>query len=242
MYYSVKKDDRTNWEWQAHFIRDAHNKYILDALTNDEVLTLSEPITMFLINRQGDVSQRKAIPFAADLVYWTDDITYKAFKPSGTGSQVIISANLKSVLEQFTLPPHNYYPILMKMIGRSTQSRKYYLLHINSTFISNTNFSKSDYKYRHLKTNELVKTQHGGFADFEAFNQTRTEYFKDNILLEPSVIEHVQDYDILQGISNTLLVNERVKEAIEKADFEGVTINPYKDYEIRLASQSNDNQ
>lgn len=98
MYFSVTKDNRTNWEWQAHFIRDTHNKYILDALTNDEVLTLSEPITLFLINGQGDVSQRKAIPFAADLIYWSDDITYKSFKPSGPGSQVIISANLKSVL------------------------------------------------------------------------------------------------------------------------------------------------
>ena len=242
MYFNVTKDDRTNWEWAAHFIRDDQNKYILDALTKDEALSLSEPITMFLINRQSVQSERKAIPFTADLVYWTDDLMYKAFKPSGVGSQVIISEGLKSVLEQFTLPPHRYYPILMKMIGHTTQSKKYHLLHIHSTFISNTNFSKSDYRYRHLKTNEVVKTQHGGFADFEAFNQTVSEYFKENILLEPSVVEHVQDYDVLQGISNTLLVNERVKEAIEKAGFKGLTINPFKDYEIRLASQPNGNQ
>ena len=242
MYYSVSIDNRTNWEWQAHFIRDTHNKYILDALTNDEVLPLSEPITMFLINRQGDLPQRKAIPFAADLVYWTDDITYKSFKPSGSGSQVIISANLKAVLEQFTLPPHRYYPIHMKLWEHDARSNKYYLLHIDSTFISNTNFSKSDYRYRHLKTNEIVKTQHGGFADFEQFKEARNSYFNEDILLEPTVQALMNDYDVLQGISNTLLVNGQAKEAIENAGFKGVTINPFKDHEIRLASQSNGNQ
>ncbi|MCS3795205.1 hypothetical protein [Niastella sp. OAS944] len=234
MFYSITIDNRTNWEWQAHFIKDTHNKYILDVFTTDEVLTLAEPITMFLINRQGDLSQRKAIPFAADLVYWADDITYKSFRPSGPGSQVIISEKLKAVLEQFTIPPHKYYPIHMKLHEPDARSNKYHLLHIHSTFITNTNFSKSDYRFRHLKTNEIVKTQHGGFADFEAFNQTRTEYFKENILLEPSVIAHVHDYDVLQGISNTLLVNEQVKNAIEKAGLKGVTINPFKEYEVRL--------
>ena len=58
----------------------------------------------------------------------------------------------------------------------------------------------------------------------------------------PTVQALVQNYDVLQGISNTLLVNEQVKEALEKAGFNGVTINPFKDYEIRLASQSNGNQ
>jgi hypothetical protein len=242
MYSSVTIDDRTNWEWNALFIKDDHNKYILEALTNDEALTLSEPITMFLINKQSVPSERKAIPFAADLVYWTDDIMYKAFKPFGTGSQVIISETLKTLLEQFTLPPHRYYPIHMKIHGHDARSNKYYLLHIYATFINNTNFSKSDYRYRHLKTRELVKTQQGGFANFEAFNKTRTEYFKEDILLEPSVLEPVHNYDVLQGISNSLLVNGQVKEAIEKAGFKGVTINPFTEYEVRLASQSNGNQ
>lgn len=197
---------------------------------------------MFLINKQGDVSQRKEIPLTADLVYWTDDITYKAFKPSGTGSQIIISENLKAVLEQFTLPPHRYYPIHMKIHEHDARSNKYHLLHIHAAFISNTNFSKSDYRYRHLRTRELVKTQHGGFANFEEFNKTRTECFKDDILLEPSVLEHVQDYDVLQGISNTLLVNQQVKEAIEQAGLKGVTIKPFTEYGIRPASQSNGNQ
>ncbi|HEY8897214.1 MAG TPA: hypothetical protein VIM79_20460 [Niastella sp.] len=242
MYFSVKTDDRTNWEWQAHFIRDDQNKYIIDALTNDEALTLSDAITMFLINKQGDLLQRKAIPFEADLVYWTDDLTYKAFKPSGTGSQVIISENLKAVLEEFTLPPHRYYPIHMKLYGHDARSNRYHLLHIHSTFISNTNFNKSDYRYRHLKTNEVVKTQHGGFADFEAFSQARTAHFNEDLFLEPTVRALVNDYDILQGISNTLLVNRQVKEAIEKAGFKGLTITPFKDHGIRLAAQSNGNQ
>jgi hypothetical protein len=42
MYYSVKIDDRTNWEWRALFIKDDHNEYILHALDNDEALTLSD--------------------------------------------------------------------------------------------------------------------------------------------------------------------------------------------------------
>lgn len=238
MYYSVSIDDRTNWEWKAHFIRDTHNKYILDALTNDEALTLSEPITLFLLNKQSVPSERKAIPFAADLVYWSDDIMYKAFKPSGFGSQVIISENLRSVLEQFILPPHRYYPIHMKIHGHDASSNKYHLLHIHATFTNNTDFSKSEYRFRHLKTNEIVKTQHGGFANFEAFNETRTAYFKEDVLLEPSVIAHIHNYDILQGITNTLLVNERVKEAIEKGDCKGLTIRPFKEYEVRPASQT----
>src|SRR6478735_7676078 len=178
MYYSISVDDRTNWEWRAFFIKDDHNKYILDALTNDEALPLAEPITLFLINKQNIPKERKALPFEADLVYWSDDITYKAFKPSGKGSQVIISEDLRSVLEQFTLPPHRYYPIHMQMHGHDARSNKYHLLHIHATFISNTDFRKSDYRFRHLKTNEIIKTQHGGFANFEEFNQTRTAYLK----------------------------------------------------------------
>jgi hypothetical protein len=99
-------------------------------------------------------------------------------------------------------------------------------------------YEMSEYRYVDLKTRNILEIQKGGFADFEAFNQKRTERFNDNVMLDFKSMALNTQHDVLWGFNNSLLVSESAKVVMESKGLKGVEIRPFQGFEIHRNLQS----
>ena len=238
MFFEAKAQGDGNEEWRALLIEGTNGRHnINEIISREEELEMTGPITMFLINVIRDKAARRQKPFQADLVYWSDDITYKAFIPR-QGFAVIVSEAMKAILENFSMPRHRYYPLNLTNHENREETRMYYLLQIFGSIMHIMDYEMSEYRYVDLKTRNVVETQKGGFANFEAFNQKRTERFNDNVMLDFKSMALNTQHDVLWGFNNSLLVSESAKVVMESKGLKGVQIRPYQRVEIYRNKQS----
>jgi len=238
MFFEAKALGDGNEEWRALLIQGTNGSYDINEIISREAeLEMAGPITMFLINVIRDKPARRQKPFDADLVYWSDDITYKAFRLRD-GFAVIVSEAMKAVLENFSMPKHRYYPLNLINYENRDEAQMYYLLQIFGSIMHIMDYEMSEYKYVDLKTGNIVETQKGGFANFEAFNQKRTERFNDNVMLDFKSMALNTQHDVLWGFNNSLLVSPSAKVVLESKGLKGVQIRPFQRVEIHRNSQS----
>ena len=107
--FELGKESRTNWEWNALLLTEENSRLdLIKKFKNNEFLNIEEPIQMLMVNVQSIKSDRKEVPFKTDIIYFGNDITYGAFSPR-MSCYMIVSQRLKKILENFKLPPHQYY-------------------------------------------------------------------------------------------------------------------------------------
>jgi len=241
MIFVLTINNNSNWEWRAVLHKNEDSRLgVIETINSDLELVISnEPIKMYLINVQSVKHDRKEKPFEADLVYWLDDITLNAATPS-IGACLIVSNALKSIIEQFSLPHHRFYPVNLINSEDTSQFQRYYLLHILGSIIDNTNYLKSEYSYRLKGSKEVLKKETGTFDSYESYSKAeRLSRKENNIFIEVSKRVLTVEYDIVWGIINHLRINTKVKNAIENSDLKGLRISPFSDYDIILPSEIN---
>ncbi|AYB34883.1 hypothetical protein [Chryseolinea soli] len=232
MFFEAKARVDGNREWNALLIQGTNGGYdINDIISREAALDMAAPITMFLVNTNRDKKDRRHIPFEADLVYWSDDITYKAFRPRH-GFAVIVSDAMKAVLDGFSMPPHRYHPVNLIKYEKREETWTYHLLQIFGSLYNIADYQASEFKYEDLKTRNLIETQKGGFIDYEAFKRKCSEMIDNNILLSVKSMVLTVEYDVMWGFNNSLLVSERAKEAMESKGLRDVQIEPFRKFEI----------
>jgi len=232
-YFELQINRRINKEW-AIVLPPMEDKavQITTNLTRQKMLVLNSPINMGLMNRQSDQALRNEIPFQADLLYWLDDITLGASKPEG-GTYVIVSSRLKSIIEEFKLPPHEFYPTDIYCSEIQTSSIDYYLLFIYGNIQDATNFEKSEYTYIDWNTDEILKKVSGAFKNVEEYGKTSVDFFRNkDIKINISKRFFTVDYDVMWGYANCLRINENLKNVIEKENLLGIKFKLHKGFEI----------
>jgi hypothetical protein len=238
MFFEAKAQGDGNEEWKAILVQGTNGgSDINETISRQVELEMTGPITMFLINIIRDQSDRRQKTFQADLVYWSGDITMKAFRPRD-GFAVIVSESMKAVLDGFSMPRHRYYPVNLINYEKREETWMYYLLHVFGSLFGIADYQASEYKHVDLKTRNIIETQTGGFIDGEAFHRKSSELFKNSIHLDFKSMVLTADYDVLWGFNNSLLVSETAKVAIENKKLKGVQIVPFQRFEIHRQSAS----
>src|SRR5689334_15099453 len=143
MFFEAKAEGDANIEWRAILVQGENGYDINGTLAREEVLDMTRPIDMFLINIIRDKAVRRQKPFEADMVYWTDDITYKAFRPRH-GFAMIVSGAMKTILENFSMPDHRYYPLNLINYENREETRMYFLLQIFGSIMHITDYEMSE--------------------------------------------------------------------------------------------------
>ncbi len=207
--YKLQVDSDLFNEWKL-VLSEKENKRlsVIDSIDSNERIFLKEEerIKFFLINIQSDKSLRKEKPFQSDILQWTDDITLGAFKAS---DGVIISEKMKNIIEKYLLPNHYFYPL--DIINSETLETRddYYLFQVLGNKNDLTNFKESEYEYIPRRSKEVIKTQKGGFNNYEEYSQEYDRlFFNDRIKLNITsrIIETKKD--IIPGYSNNLFISE----------------------------------
>lgn len=238
--FKLSRDFKTNKEWNAILKKPQDEKLNLSScFANGLQLDLlgQEGVEMELINSRSVKTERTGKLLEADLIYWTDDITLNAFKPSGA-CYAIVSERLKRLLEEFNFHDHYYYPIVFTNIESNKKHKQYYILHVVSAFDSFTDYSKCTYEYYSYNTKAIIKTEVGSFNSLDELGiESNKAFNEDGVRL--TIIERVLDvdYDLIWGISSILYVNNKIKLAVESSDLKGISLTPLKSPKIVLKSE-----
>jgi len=229
-FFEVKIGERNNNEWRAILKKDVDLDFgIINKLNEGLEPKIDSPIEMNLINVQLPEDQCEWNEKELDLIYWTDDITLDAFRPTNrNGSYFIISEKFKNVLNDFDLPHHFYLPIILKVQNDvPPNSKKYFILFIVGNLVDNVNYKESSYV---LETKSRPKTiierfNKKSFNSKEEYFTTKSNYRRnERQLLNFDRVVLNSNFDVMWGIPNVLYVNKDVERQIRDSGIEGIDI------------------
>ncbi|WP_425659839.1 hypothetical protein [Tenacibaculum ascidiaceicola] len=236
--YELRTSRYGNLEWKAYYLEKEELKTgLIESITNNELYSTNIPIKMLYVNIYDDSSKMEEIPFSNDMVRWLDDITYRAFTPKGQG-YMIVSKKLKSILREFTLPPHSYYTIELIDEINNISNKEYELLHIyGPKWYEHLIIEECVFEYRDEFTDEIIRTQKGGFRSYkDMLEESKKASEKEDCWYY--LVEGVfnVNYDLMWGIGNMLRINEKLKEAIENGNLKGVECFSLKKNKMKYIS------
>lgn len=228
--YNLQASEYGNLEWKAYYLREEDDKTgLIESINNKNEYISSLVIKMLYVNIYKEIEKSSEELFLSDMVYWGDNITYKAYTPYGQGC-MIVSKKLKKVFEDFALPPHSFYNVeLFNELNRS-KSNDYELLHIHgNSWEENLIIEECVFELRDDFTDEVLEVQKGGFKSYEEMLKISSKMSReeDKAYHMTEGVFNI-DYDVMWGVTNILYVNDKVKEAIEKESLNGVECFPFK--------------
>lgn len=90
-------------------------------------------------------------------------------------------------------------------------------------------FSKCTFAVKKRPKREIVDTLGPGFCDtLDELNSIRKEFMKDRLLIDFQEKVISENYDVLWGISNSLIVNENIKMDVESNNLKGIQLSLIK--------------
>jgi hypothetical protein len=160
------------------------------------------------------------------LIYWYDDITLNAFAAS---NGLIVSPALKQLLEKFNLGNHKFYETQVSNIEKADEKKTFYLFHSMTDISSITDYEQSEYCLTDYNTQSEVKKEIGLFKSYADLKKANDEYFKKNMGLRITKRSVNTELDVIYGFTNNLIVNERIKVAVESSGIKGVKLKPFRE-------------
>lgn len=234
--YELRMSRYGNLEWKAYYLEEEKTG-LIENMTNNELYSSKEPIKMLYVNIYDEKSKIEELPFSNDMIRWADDIIYKAYTPKSQG-YMIISKKLKAILQKFELPPHSYYQVELKNKLDNTSNKEYELLHIyGAKWYKHLIIEECIFEYRDEYTDEVIKTQKGGFTSYKHMLEESKKASKKEdcwYYLVEGVFD--VDYDVMWGTGNVLKISNKLKEAIEVDKLKGVECYPLKKSKMQYVS------
>lgn len=160
------------------------------------------------------------------MIYWYDDITLNAFSAS---KGLIVSPALKQLLEKFNLGNHKFYETQISNIEKTDEKRTFYLFHPMTDVSSITDYERSEYCLTDYITQSEIKKEIGLFKSYANLKKANDEHFKKNMGVRITKRSVNTEQDAIYGFTNNLIVNERIKVAVESSDIRGVKLKPFKE-------------
>ena len=142
---------------------------------------------------------------------------------------IIISKNLRQVLEEFDMGKHAFYDVQITNVEDPRDSRMYYSLHCMTYILDITDFSKSVYRLTDYNTQSIVSEEPGLYKNAGDLVEASRDYFKENKGLMISRRALGSDFDVVFGFTNNLIVSNNVKQRIESSSIKGVQLRPFKE-------------
>lgn len=221
MYQTLSVDYATNKEYRIIISEKENAAY--------EAASPGQVINLELINSQSDKNLRKEKPFDADLLYWTDDITLRAFPPSRANS-IVVSTRLFEKLSGLNLPAFNWFAAKIDYNPQQLTDDSYKIIQFTQTIADLTDYGRSTYQYKKRRSTEVLKVTEGEYDSYEAYSKAEMYYFdEEGVKLEISKRVLIADYDIAGGIHNQLRVHKRVKLG---SALKGVQLMPITDFSL----------
>ncbi len=233
--YELRMSRYGNLEWKAYYLEEEEKKRgLIESMNNNDLHVSNSLIKMLYVNTYEERSKIQETPFSSDMIRWADDITYKAYTPNSQG-YMIISKKLKAILEKYELPPHSYYKVELINELDKTSNKDYELLHIyGAKWYEHLIMEECIFEYRDEYTDEVIKTQKGGFTSYEnMLEESKKASDKEDCWYY--LVEGVfnVNYDVMWGIGNVLRISNRLKEAIEVENLNGVECYPLRTNKIK---------
>jgi len=231
--YQIMPNRRNNWEWNALLSKPENiAKSVIKNIENDISLQEERSIKMILHNLQPDKSLRKEVPFTSDIIRWGEDLLLDAYRPSGK-SFAIISSKIKTILEQFSIAPHQFIPLELVVAEQTeTKALNYFLFRFIGSMFDDIDFQKSEYTFFDNNSQKVVRTEIGSFSSYDAFTEAQNKIHQEsNHTVQISKRVLTKTYDIPYGLSS-IIINEKVKDAILLKEPNGILIKPFNKFEI----------
>ncbi|MCE3281998.1 MAG: hypothetical protein K0Q66_735 [Chitinophagaceae bacterium] len=137
---------------------------------------------------------------------------------------LLVSENVRSILEQFKLPPHVYHPVTLRLKKLKT-STKYFILQVEyDTLVKDLDFSNQEYDYRFREFTKrgygVVKQKISSYNQFEAAGTAIEKKYPDlymGVTIYPKCFCLTTDADMYSySAQGSIIVNQYVKDALEK--------------------------
>lgn len=138
-----------------------------------------------------------------------------------------VNEELKSFLEGFNLPEHNFYPI---QVYRQDKDLNYYWFHFVNSFLDYVDFDNTLFEL--FRKSKFEVLEEFTISSVEELHKKEDELnFEKGIRLKKIVLkDNFPNYDIirLSNISPIFLVSENLKIELEKSSLTGFSFNEYK--------------
>lgn len=180
------------------------------------------PISFWLYEREGVPSR------ILDINKWT--------KSAPSAHRMIISPRFKQILEKFVLPVHRFYEAY-GFIPSERSKHPLFVFHFHFNYIQEiileeTTFEETNSSSRSMLKRRLEKGAILQPEEFYVFAEENAEltnwFYPDKLRFKPTVY-----YDLF-ATEDGIIINEKVKQAIEEAGITGVEMIEYKEYEISM--------
>ncbi len=238
-FYDLSVGYSNNTEWRAILEGEVNRKHqIVSTLNEGNALKLNNHFDMRLINVHLPEDRKEKKPFELDLLYWTNDLMLDAFSPRKS-TCVIVSRKLKELISKYYFHEHDFYPIHLYDIDRSSY-KEYYLLQIFGKRMDYIDYQKSDYVLKERPSRKIVEqiSESSKFENLSSFIDKRSKYLREkNLLLDFSREVYTVNYDVLWGTPNKLRINGKIKEDIENSGIKGVELTLIKSPQYILKSE-----
>jgi hypothetical protein len=195
-------------------------KTLENTLTKNSFYEDEKVIDLMLNEREGVPSR-----LTDWMIWWRD---------SPDARHMVCSPKLKSVLEQFVLPSHRFYQAQV-YIKSTFQMEPYFVFHfhfnyINEIILEETIFEERRSNAKFMLNRTLEKGQIKTPDEFKRYTEEdrafRHWFFPDKLRFKSSA------YFDLFSTEDGIIINEKVKQAIELSNLTGIGMEEYTAYEI----------
>jgi hypothetical protein len=195
-------------------------KTLENTLTKNSFYEDEKVIDLMLNEREGVPSR-----LTDWMIWWRD---------SPDARHMVCSPKLKSVLEQFVLPSHRFYQAQV-YIKSTFQMEPYFVFHFHFNYINEIILEETIFIERHFRARTFIKRalEKGFIRNSEHFYQFADEnaeltywFYPDKLRFKPGV------YFDFFSTEDGIIINEKVKQAIELSNLTGIGMEEYTAYEI----------
>ena len=137
---------------------------------------------------------------------------------------LLVSENIKAVLEKFKLPGHIFHPV--KLIPKKLSTlTKYFILHLEyDTLTKDLDHSSQDYffnmTYYNNRNHGMIERKISNFDEFvdaSAAIKEKLDKYGSNLKVFPNEYKMLTDYDVYSySVHGEFIINQFVKNALEK--------------------------
>lgn len=210
--YSLRHDDGMTFT-HLRILWEESNRLLLDErITRSSMWNNPEPINME-VDEENGVEVRFS------------DIYRVINRPEGY--ILVVSKRMKETLELFTMPEHSWYEV--KVVYKGV-FHELFMLHLVDNRLKELDHSKIRFDiYKAVKDKSYVRSlKSGEIENFNQLHELRLKEIKEskNSVI-PEVYHYKNKYNLFWGDGLSILVDERLKNEIEKHDFVLVEFKEY---------------